>query len=839
MSVTINSALAQKIAAKLHQGFSLHSSGQLEQARVVYEEILRLNPRQFDAMQLLGALAIQTKQWDRALNLLTDAIKVNNSNPVVYNNRSLVLKELNQLHESLAGYEKAINLKQDYAEAHYNRGVVLQALGRMEESLDSYGKAIKYKIDYAKAYNNRGIVLNELKRLDESISSYDKAIEIKRDYADAYNNRGNAFQELELWGDALKSYDYAIEFNHQDVDAYFNRGNVLQKLKRFDEAVQSYEKAIEFRTDHADAYNNRGNAFEELEHLDDALASFDKAIKYKSDHAVAFYNRGNVLSKLKRFDEALISYSKAVDFKRDYASAYNNLANILKKFNRFEEAIEIYGSAIECNSDYVEAFHNLGLVLQETKKYEIALINFKKVLNLKPDYPFIKGEINHCMMQINDWQSYYETLEDINRDVLDGKLSATPFGYQAICNEPRLMIKAAEIFSTFKYPKKKPAIRDLKIINNKKIKIAYVCGEFRDHATSILMVNLWEMHNKDKFEVFGLDNGWDDKSPIRKRIKDVFNQLIDITAMSDLKVAQLIYDENIDILVNLNVFFGNERNSVFSYKAAPIQVNYLGFPGTMGVDYMDYLIADKTVIPENLQEFYTEKIVYLPNCYQVNDRKREIADKAFTKEELGLPNVGFVFCCFNNNYKITPPTFDGWVRILKAVEGSVLWLLEDNPSARTNLQIEAKARGLDPNRLVFAKRLNLPEHLARHKVADLFLDTLPSNAHTTASDALWAGLPVLTCMGHSFASRVAASLLKAMQLPELITASQDEYETTAIELATYPEKLHAIKEKIERNRLTTALFDTPRFTKHIESAFTQMYERYQADLPPDHLHIEA
>ena len=614
---------------------------------------------------------------------------------------------------------------------------------------------------------------------------------------------------------------------------------MLQKLKRFDEAVQSYEKAIEFRTDHADANNIRGNALEELALLDDALASFDKAIKYKSDHAVAFYNRGNVLRKLKRFDEALISYSKAVDFKHDYAFAYNNLGNILKELKRFDEALEIYDAAIELKGDYTEAHHNRGIALQEIKQFELALDSFEKALNIKPDYPFIKGEINHCKMQISKWDSYYELLEDINKDVLEGRLSASSFGYQGICNEPRLLSKAANLFSSYKFPQKIIKIRNSKKKRNKKIKIAYLCGEFRDQATSILMIHMWELHDKSKFEIIGLDNGWNDKSPIRKRIEAAFDQLIDITAMSDLKVKQLIHDEYIDILVNLNVFFGKYRNSVFSYKAAPIQVNYLGFPGTMGVGYMDYLIADKTVIPENFQEFYAEKIVYLPNCYQVNDRQREIADQAFTKEELGLPNVGFVFCCFNNNYKITPPTFDGWVRILKAVEGSVLWLLEDNPSARTNLQKEAKARALDPNRLVFAKRLNLPEHLARHKVADLFLDTLPYNAHTTASDALWAGLPVLTCMGHSFASRVAASLLKAMELPELITASQDEYETTAIELATYPEKLHAIKEKIERNRLTTALFDTPRFTKHIESAFTQMYERYQADLPPDHLHIEA
>ena len=293
------------------------------------------------------------------------------------------------------------------------------------------------------------------------------------------------------------------------------------------------------------------------------------------------------------------------------------------------------------------------------------------------------------------------------------------------------------------------------------------------------------------------------------------------------------------LLINLNCFFGLQRNTIFAHKPAPIQINYLGFPGTLGADYMDYIIADKTVIPIYSQEFYSEKIVYLPNSYQVNDKQREIAIKVFTKEELGLPKDGFIFCCFNNNYKITPNTFDGWVRILQAVKGSVLWLLEDNSTAGINLCKEAQVRGLDPNRLVFAKRMNLSEHLARHRVADLFIDTLPYNAHTTASDALWAGLPVLTCMGESFASRVAASLLNAIEIPELITTTQAQFESTAIELATNPVKLKAIKDKLERNRLTTALFDTHLFTKHIEAAYTQMYDRYQADLPPGHIYIEA
>ena len=324
---------------------------------------------------------------------------------------------------------------------------------------------------------------------------------------------------------------------------------------------------------------------------------------------------------------------------------------------------------------------------------------------------------------------------------------------------------------------------------------------------------------------------------MRDRVSQAFDQFIDVTTISDKAVAQLSRELFIDIAVDLKGLTQDTRLGIFSYKAAPIQVSYLGYPGTLGTGYFDYLIADKTLIPPDSQKHYAEKIVYLPHSYQVNDRKRVIAQTQFTKQAMGLPQDGFVFCCFNNNYKIIPPVFDGWVRILKAVEASVLWLFEGNPTAAKNLQKQAALRGLDPARLVFAKRMELPEHLARHKMADLFLDTLPYNAHTTASDALWSGLPVLTCMGESFASRVGASLLNAIGLSELVTTTQKDYEDLAIELATNPIKLRAIKDKLQSNRLTTPLFDTPLFTQHIETAYTKMYQLLKDDLVPENLFI--
>ena len=440
------------------------------------------------------------------------------------------------------------------------------------------------------------------------------------------------------------------------------------------------------------------------------------------------------------------------------------------------------------------------------------------------------------MMLGCDWNNYEKITNKIFHLVDEGRMASEPFGFQGIASSEELLKKCAALYSHDKFPQLDNFSEFIQYKHHK-IHIGYLCGEFRHQATSLLMTRVWEMHDKSKFEIFAFDNGWDDGSEYRQRIVKAFTKIFDISKISDLDVVKLIQENEIDILVNLNGFFGEARQRVFSYKPAPIQVNYLGFPGTIGINYMDYIIADKVVIPEESKDHYIEKIAYLPNSYQANDDQRKISDRKFSKTQLGLPEDAIVFACFNNNYKITPPIFDSWMRILSIVQGSVLWLLADNSIAKNNLIREAIARGIDSSKLIFAERMPIEEHLARHDLADLFLDTLPYNAHTTCSDALWAGLPVLTLIGNAFPSRVAASLLTAINLPELITNSQEEYEALAIELAMNPKKLADIKLRLANNRLTAPLFDTPLFTKNLESAYIKMYERYQADLQPDHIYI--
>jgi len=408
----------------------------------------------------------------------------------------------------------------------------------------------------------------------------------------------------------------------------------------------------------------------------------------------------------------------------------------------------------------------------------------------------------------------------------------------ALIDDPEIQRKASEIYANERYPQSHVLSKIERYPKHKKIRIGYFSADFRDHPVSHLTAELYEIHDRERFEIHAFSFGPDTKDEMNLRIKVGVDHFHDVRTMSYKDTAMLARSVELDIAVDLGGFTQDCRPNIFAEGSAPIQVSYLGYPGTMAVDYMDYLIADRTLIPEEKQHHYSEKIVYMPNSYQVNVSKRSISETSLLRHELGLPNTGFVFCCFNNTFKITPPTFAGWMRILKAVEDSVLWLFEDNNNTVKNLKKEAMKFGINEDRLVFATYIPVEDHLNRIQLADLFIDTLPYNAHTTASDALRMGLPVLTCIGSSFASRVAASLLNAVNLPELITTTQEQYESLAIELATNPEKLKIIKDKLVNNLSTSPLYDTPLFTRHLESAYLTMYDRYQQGLDPDHIYME-
>ena len=439
-------------------------------------------------------------------------------------------------------------------------------------------------------------------------------------------------------------------------------------------------------------------------------------------------------------------------------------------------------------------------------------------------------------MKVCSWDNFQESMDELINKVKHHDKVITPFSLIALTENALIQKEGAEIFSRSQYPLN-PILGTVNSRDEReKIRIGYFSADFRAHPVSFLTAELFELHDKRKFEAIAFSFGVDDQSLIRIRLSKAFSRFIDVSSLSDREIATLSRDLGIDIAVDLGGFTADSRTAIFAYRAAPIQLSYIGYLGTMGTDYMDYLLADATIIHQGEEQFYSEKIVRLPS-YQINDRKRAISNKEFTRQDLGLPDKSFVFCCFNNNYKILPSTFEGWMNILRATKKSILFLYAENQWAQAKLKKEAEARGIDSQRLIFGETLPADEYLARYRACDLFLDTSPYNAGTTASDALWAGVPVLTLVGQSFAGRVAASLLNAIGLTELITNTQEEYEALAIELAMNPQKLADIKLKLANNRFTTPLFDAPLFAKNLEAAYIEMYKRYQADLPPDHISI--
>ena len=788
----------------------------------------------FDALTLLGIIAAQTRRTQEAAELLGRAVAANPDDALARNNLGHALHDLRRYEEALASYDRAIKLNPDYAAAFYNRGNSLQELKRWDEALASYDRALTIRPGDAKTLNNRGNTLHELRRFDDALASFGEAIQLNPDYAEAFYNRGNTLIELQRLDEALASFDRAVSIRPDSAKTHNNRGNTLHKLERLDEALACYDQAIALNPDYAEAHNNRGITLQALERWDEALASHDRALRINPGYADAFHSRGNTLRELHRLGEALASFDQAIKLNPDFAEAHNNRGNALQELRRWDEALASHDRALTINPEYAEAYGNRGGALIELKRLEEALASYEKALELKAGYEYLYGTWLHTKMKLCDWSGIENRVADLLKKIENGDKCTPPFPVLALTDSPLLQRKAAERwarngrFASHPIPKR---------AKHRRIRIGYYSADYHNHATAYLMAELFERHDRDKFELVAFSFGPNVNDEMRKRVSAAFDRFIDVRNKSDQDVALLSRNLEVDIAIDLKGFTQDQRIGIFSHRAAPIQISYIGYPGTSGTDFIDYVIADRTLIPEDCRQYFSEKIVYLPHSYQVNDRQRPIADKTFSREELNLPGTGIVFCCFNNNQKITPAVFDGWMRILKKVEGSVLWLLEGNPAAARNLRKEAGQRGVNAERLVFAEPMPLAEHLARHRAADLFIDTLPYNAHTTASDALWAGVPVLTCIGKAFAGRVAASLLNAIHLPELITSTQEEYEALAIELATHPDRLGQIRLKLEKNRLTTPLFDSRLFTRHMENGYLQMVERYQADLPPDHIYV--
>jgi protein O-GlcNAc transferase len=702
---------------------------------------------------------------------------------------------------ALAELEQALRQDPGNYEIAKNLGNAYKAAGNLEKAAEYYRCSLSLAPGYLPSLYNLGLALHEQNRLDEAEALFRRA----REAAPG------------------------------DADVLAHLGAILCKRSRFDEAAQAFRSALDLAPADFNLWLWLARACLQVPgQRDEAIRCLRQSIALRPDLVEAVEGLGDLLQEEGRLDEAIELYGAALRTTPGSAKLLSGLGCALTRRGRFAEAADRFRKAIGRQPDHAGAHHNLGIALGLQGKRDEALRCAEEAQRLAPDDAAIAECIQYEKQHMCDWSDFEaRTAAQRRRATAPGAQPSSPFSLISIPSTRAEQLRSATAFAQFHAralgrdrPEFPPARQA-----PERLRIGYLSADFHEHATAYLMAELFELHDRRRFEVLGYSCGPDDRSPMRARLARAFDLFTDVASLSHAAAAAAIRADRADILVDLKGYTEHARTGIVALRPAPLQVNYLGYPGTMGADFIDYLVADRFVVPPAHDADYSERLVRLPGCYQVNDRRRAIADTP-ARAALGLPEQGFVFCSFNHAYKILPGLFALWMRLLAATPGSVLWLLESNPWAVANLRREAGERGIDARRIVFAPQQPLDQHLGRMRAADLFLDTFPCNAHTTASDALWAGLPLLTHAGETFASRVAGSLLTAVGLPELVAGSLADYEALALALARDPARLAELRARLGRNRSTSPLFDTPQFARNLEAAYLEMWRIRASGSPP-------
>lgn len=795
-------------AVPLERARELHRQGKLDEAESMYREILSANPRHPDALHLLGVLCMRNGRTQSGIELMERSLQANPAQPAVLLNLARALTQDRRREAALAAYDRALALAPDLADVLYERANGLMRLQEPQGALESYDRLLALVPAHAGAWSNRGNALQDLGRLVDAVASYDRALALLPNFAEACNNRGNA----------------------------------LRKLQRFEEALASFEQALRLNPRLAEAHNSCGIALRGLARTEDALAAFARAVAVKPAFVEALINQGNALRELGRPEAALASYERALAADPHCAEALTDRGNALLDLKRYPEALESYDQALRGLPENPDVLANRATALLELQQYDPAAGCLERLLHISPRYDYALGSLLLSRLHVCAWEDYSGQVARVGAELEQKQRVIHPFSMMAVSSSAVAQVRAAELHASNIGPQIAPQAVRLpapgSVAASRKIRLAYVSADLREHAVSYLLAGTFEHHDRRQFETIAISLLPPEQSAMGARVQAAFDRFVDVGRRSDREIAALMRELEVDVAVDLMGYTHKARPGVFAYRAAPVQVTYLGYPGTLGARCIDYILADEFVIPREAARHYTEQVVYLPECYQANDDRCAIGAKP-TRAEAGLPEEGLVLCSFNNSYKLNPPVFDIWMRLLLGAPGSVLWLVSDRDDTRENLLREAAARGVDGRRLVFAGRLPYAQHLGRLGLADLFLDTLPYNAGTTASDALRMGVPVITCAGEAFAARMAASLLRTVGLPELITYSLEEYERKALEVARHPQQLAALRSRLAANLTRSPLFDTARFCRHVESAYLTMHERAIRGEPPASFAVPA
>ena len=610
-----------------------------------------------------------------------------------------------------------------------------------------------------------------------------------------------------------------LKKNSESSSLLFLIGSTYVQLHNFQKAKNYLNSSIKLNENFAESYNCRGIIFAEEKDYHNAIKDYDKAISLKPNYFDAYLNKANTLKNINEFGKSLEYFNFCIKLEPENFKVYNNLGNLFINLKNYKKAKECYDKAIKLNKNFAEAYNNRGELLQlRFNEFEKAIKDFNKAFELNKNIDFIEGKKLHAKMILHDWEEYNKEIEIIQKGIDNQKKTIYPFALMALLDDPINIKKVTELYiGDNLLNTKKPKKNDYK----DKINLGYFSAEFENHPVMHLMLDVFKNHNNSKFNIYAFSlNSKEDNWT--RNLKKYFNKFIDASNISDKEIKILSKELDIDIAINLTGHTLNARNSIFFNRVAPIQINYLGYPGTMGSKIFDYIIADKIIVPKENVNYYSEKVIYLPNCYQANQEKIEFTSKRLDKKDFNLPDNHFIFGCFNNSYKITPSIFKSWMNILKKCEKSVLWLLENNKKGRQNLYREAEINGVKKNRIIFAERMPTKEHLKRLKFIDLFLDTFPYNAHTTASEAIRMGVPILTLKGKSFASRVASSILTNVGLENLITSNNKDYENKAIFLANNIQEIKNLKKHLKNKINTHKLFDSKTFTKDLEKIYTKI-----------------
>lgn len=726
-----------------------------------------------------------------------------------------------RLAEAAALYHQVLQQEPRNYDALHALGVIYYRSGRLKEAEQMMAQAVSVNPRAAPAFFDYACVLMAAGRFEEAQDRFNRAISIRPDYVEARGNRVNALMRLGRHSEALAESERLVRMRPNLPQAYAARAGALLALNRPQDALANLDRAIQLAPAVAGLCADRAQALLALGRPAEALASLEQAIKAEPGNGMFPLMRGDLLMMLKRYQEAVAVYDAGLKLRPDVSDAWNRRGIALVQIGRKPEALESFDRAIRLDPNHGEARNNRANILFGEKKFPEAAREFENVLRTAPNAPYAAGFLIQSRLRSCDWRSIEEDRGRLSAGIAKGERLIDPQGYLSISTNPESQLRCARIVMQDEAPSV-PARRAANTVSGPRIRIAYLSADFRPHPVAFLIAGVFEQHDREAFELTGVSLVHAGDSPIRNRIRNAFGNFIDAAGRTDDDVAQELRRRQIDIAVDLTGFTDGCRPGIMVRRPAPIQVNFLGFPGTMGSRDIDYIIADRFLIPEADHKYYDEKVVWMPHTYQANDAKREISERVFTRRDVGLPEDGFVFCCFNNNYKITPEIFTVWMRLLSKVPDSVLWLLQDNEAAAANLRREAEARGVAAARLIFATRIAPAEHFARQHLADLFLDTSPYSAHTTGSDALFAGLPLISLYGPTFPARVAVSLLHAAGMSELATDSLESYEAKALFLAKDREALKAVRARLAENRESTPLFNTALFTRHLENAYRQM-----------------